>query len=81
MTTADTDNRVVPAHSFKYAATLQATEIGPRLQLLRVATGAGHGSGKPTGMLIAETAGQWAFAAHWTGLDDDPCSDTALRRR
>lgn len=68
VTTADTDNRVVPAHSFKYAATLQAAEIGPRPHLLRVETRAGHGAGTPTGMLIDQFADMWAFAAHWTGL-------------
>jgi prolyl oligopeptidase len=69
VTTADTDNRVVPAHSFKYAATLQAADIGPRPHLLRVETRAGHGAGTPTGMLIEQFADMWAFAAHWTGLD------------
>lgn len=68
VTTADTDNRVVPAHSFKYAATLQAADIGDRPHLLRVETRAGHGAGKPTDMVIAEFADMWAFAAHWTGL-------------
>ncbi|MCU0902495.1 MAG: prolyl oligopeptidase family serine peptidase [Tabrizicola sp.] len=68
VTTADTDNRVVPAHSFKYAATLQAADIGLRPQLLRVETRAGHGAGKPTAMVVEEFADRWAFAAHWTGL-------------
>jgi prolyl oligopeptidase len=69
ITTADTDDRVVPAHSFKYAATLQATDIGDRPHLLRVDTRAGHGVGKPTDKVIEELADMWAFAAHWTGLD------------
>lgn len=68
-TTGDTDNRVVPAHSFKYVATLQAAYIGPRPHLLRVETRAGHGSGKPTDMVIEEIADRWAFAARWTGLE------------
>jgi len=68
-TTADTDNRVVPAHSFKYVATLQATDIGDRPHLLRVETRAGHGSGTPTDMAIEQIADMWAFAAHWTGLE------------
>jgi prolyl oligopeptidase len=59
---------VVPGHSFKYAATLQAAEIGPKPHLLRVDMRAGHGAGKPTDMVIAEVADMWAFAAHWTGL-------------
>lgn len=66
--TADTDNRVVPAHSFKYAATVQAADLGNRPRLLRVDTRAGHGSGKPTHMVIDEYADMWAFAARWTGL-------------
>lgn len=69
VTTADTDNRVVPAHSFKYAAALQAADIGTHPHLLRVETRAGHGAGKPTDMVIEEFADMWAFAAHWTGLE------------
>ncbi|MGK6316993.1 prolyl oligopeptidase family serine peptidase [Neorhizobium sp. DT-125] len=66
VTTADADDRVVPAHSFKYIAALQAADLGPRL--LRVDTGAGHGAGKPTAKVIEEAADMLAFAAHWTGL-------------
>jgi prolyl oligopeptidase len=68
VTTADTDNRVVPGHSFKYVAALQAAGIGPRPHLLRVETKAGHGGGKPMPMVIEENADRWAFAARWTGL-------------
>lgn len=68
VTTADTDDRVVPAHSFKYVATLQASDLGVRPRLLRVETRAGHGSGKPTDKAIEEIADVWAFAAYWTGL-------------
>ncbi|UHD46009.1 prolyl oligopeptidase family serine peptidase [Aureimonas altamirensis] len=68
-TTADTDDRVVPAHSFKYVATLQAADIGDRPHLLRVETRAGHGAGKPIDKVIDEVADRWAFAAHWTGLE------------
>ncbi|MCG7625894.1 prolyl oligopeptidase family serine peptidase [Epibacterium sp. Ofav1-8] len=68
VTTADTDNRVVPAHSFKYTAALQAADIGDRPHLLRVETRAGHGAGKPTHMVIDEFSDMWAFAAYWTGL-------------
>lgn len=67
-TTADMDNRVVPAHSFKYVAALQASDLGPRPRLLRVETRAGHGTGTPMGMLIEQFADMWAFAAQWTGL-------------
>lgn len=68
VTTADTDDRVVPGHSFKYAAALQAAGLGPKPQLIRIETRAGHGSGKPISKLIEETADVYAFLAHWTGL-------------
>ena len=68
-TTADTDDRVVPGHTFKYVAALQTANIGPKPHLARVETRAGHGAGKPIDKVIAETADLWAFAAHWTGLD------------
>ena len=68
VTTADTDDRVVPGHSFKYAAALQAAEIGPKPHLIRVETRAGHGSGKPTDKSIEEGADVLAFLARWTGL-------------
>jgi prolyl oligopeptidase len=71
-TTADTDDRVVPGHTFKYVAALQAAEIGPRPHLVRIETRAGHGAGKPTDKVIEETADLWAFAAYWTGLDVMP---------
>jgi prolyl oligopeptidase len=69
VTTADTDDRVVPGHSFKYAAALQAANIGDKPHLIRIETRAGHGSGKPTDKIIAEAADQWAFIAKWTGMD------------
>ena len=68
VTTADTDDRVVPGHSFKYAAALQAAPIGDKPHLIRIETRAGHGSGKPTDKIIAEAADLWAFAGYWTGL-------------
>mgnify|MGYP000900630633 CR=1 FL=1 len=68
VTTADTDDRVVPAHSFKYTAALQAASIGDRPHLIRIETRAGHGSGKPVDKLIAEFADEYAFVAYWTGL-------------
>ena len=61
VTTADTDDRVVPGHSFKFAAALQAAHAGEPPVLIRIETGAGHGSGKPTSKLIDETADLWAF--------------------
>ena len=68
VTTADTDDRVVPGHSFKYAAALQAAPIGPRPHLIRIETRAGHGSGKPTDKAIEESADILAFFAAATGL-------------
>jgi len=61
VTTADTDDRVVPGHSFKFAARLQAAQSGEAPLLVRIETRAGHGSGKPTAMAIEEIADQWAF--------------------
>ncbi|MBE9013520.1 S9 family peptidase [Pseudanabaenaceae cyanobacterium LEGE 13415] len=61
ITTADHDDRVVPAHSFKYAAALQAAHQGDQPVLIRIETKAGHGAGKPTAKIIEEIADQWAF--------------------
>lgn len=69
VTTADTDDRVVPGHSFKYASALQHARIGNAPHLIRVETSAGHGSGKPTDKVIEEGADVLAFLAHWTGLN------------
>jgi len=63
ITTADHDDRVVPAHSFKFAAALQEAQGGPAPILIRVETRAGHGTGKPTSMQIEQTADEWAFLA------------------
>jgi prolyl oligopeptidase len=71
-TTADTDDRVVPGHTFKYTAALQAADIGPKPHLVRIETRAGHGSGKPTDKIIEETSDLYAFAAKWTGLEVTP---------
>ncbi len=68
VTTGDTDDRVVPAHSFKYIAALQAADIGPKPHLIRVETRTGHGSGKPIDKVIDEYSDMYAFAAFWTGL-------------
>ena len=68
VTTADHDDRVVPAHSFKYAAALQAAAIGDRPHLLRVESDAGHGGGRPLDKVIAGGADVLAFLAAWTGL-------------
>jgi len=63
VTTADTDDRVVPGHSFKFAARLQECQAGDAPVLIRIETRAGHGSGKPTTKLIEETADELAFLA------------------
>ncbi len=71
VTTADTDDRVVPGHSFKYIAALQAAEAtGSKPHLIRIETRAGHGSGKPTAKIIEEAADVYAFLGHFTGLDE-----------
>ena len=70
VTTADTDDRVVPGHSFKYIAALQATDgVGTEPHLIRIETRAGHGSGKPTSKIIEEASDVYAFLGHFTGLD------------
>ncbi len=61
VTTADHDDRVVPAHSFKFAAALQKAHKGDNPVLIRIATKAGHGAGKPTAKVIEEAADKWAF--------------------
>ncbi|WP_243315981.1 prolyl oligopeptidase family serine peptidase [Geothrix paludis] len=61
VTTGDHDDRVVPAHSHKFIATLQADQAGSAPVLTRIETNAGHGAGKPTAKLIAERADLWAF--------------------
>ncbi|PSB03011.1 prolyl oligopeptidase family serine peptidase [Merismopedia glauca] len=61
ITTAERDDRVVPAHSFKFAAALQAAHQGEVPVLIRIETKAGHGAGKPTTKMIEEAADKWAF--------------------
>jgi len=61
ITTADTDDRVAPAHAKKFAAVLQAAQVGSAPILLRVETKAGHGSGKPTSKVIEEQSDIYAF--------------------
>ncbi|MGI4739272.1 MAG: prolyl oligopeptidase family serine peptidase [Janthinobacterium lividum] len=61
ITTADHDDRVVPAHSFKFAAELQACHVGPTPVLIRIDVNAGHGAGKSTQLQIAEWADVWSF--------------------
>lgn len=61
VTTADHDDRVVPAHSFKFAARLQEYHSGVNPVIIRIETDAGHGAGKPTSKIIEEQADKWAF--------------------
>lgn len=61
VTTADTDDRVVPSHSFKFIAELQHCQGGPAPVLARIETRAGHGAGRPVSKSIEEVADQWAF--------------------
>jgi prolyl oligopeptidase len=68
ITTADHDDRVVPAHSFKFAAALQAAHRGAAPVLIRIETRAGHGAGKPTWMIIEEQADKWAFLVKTLGM-------------
>ncbi len=69
ITTADHDDRVVPWHSFKYAAAMQKAQGCDNPVLIRVETRAGHGAGKPTWMQIEDVADQWAFAAWALGFE------------
>ena len=68
VTTADHDDRVVPAHSFKFAATLQKAHAGKNPVLIRIETKAGHGAGKPTTKIIEEAADKWAFVVRELGM-------------
>ncbi|MFO0846090.1 MAG: prolyl oligopeptidase family serine peptidase [Gemmataceae bacterium] len=68
VTTADTDDRVVPGHSFKFAARLQECHEGPNPVLIRIETKAGHGAGKPTAKLIEELADEYAFLIKTLGI-------------
>ncbi len=69
ITTGDHDDRVVPAHSFKFAATLQADNDGTNPTLIRIETKAGHGAGKPTSKQIDEAADIWTFVMYNLGME------------
>lgn len=69
VTTADHDDRVVPAHSFKFIATLQERYKGNRPQLIRIDVKAGHGAGKPTSKIIEEQADIWSFMFYNMGIN------------
>ena len=68
VTTADTDDRVVPGHSFKYAAAMQKAQGSAAPILIRIETRAGHGAGKPTDMVIEDYADRWAFLVRNLGM-------------
>jgi prolyl oligopeptidase len=68
VTTADHDDRVFPAHSFKYAAALQAAQAGAAPVLIRIETRAGHGAGKPTAKIIEEQADLYGFLVKNLGM-------------
>lgn len=68
VTTADTDDRVVPGHSFKFTAKIQECQTGAAPVLARIETKAGHGAGKPTAKIIEETADMWAFLVKSLGF-------------
>jgi prolyl oligopeptidase len=68
VSTADHDDRVVPAHSFKFGAALQAAQSCNNPVLMNIETKAGHGAGKPTSMVIQEQADKWAFTLYNMGL-------------
>ncbi len=72
VTTADHDDRVVPAHSFKYIARLQEQHTGKLPVLIRIDTDAGHGAGKPTAKIIEEQTDIWAFTMYHLGLKIQP---------
>lgn len=69
ITTGDHDDRVFPAHSFKFAAALQAAQAGASPTLIRIETRAGHGAGKPTSKIIEEAADRWAFLINNLGMN------------
>jgi len=71
VTTADHDDRVVPAHSFKFAATLQEHQKAENPILIRIETSAGHGAGTPTSKQIEQAADKWAFAFYNMGIIPD----------
>jgi len=71
VTTGDHDDRVVPAHSFKYAATLQNKYKGNNPVLIRIETDAGHGAGKPTEKIIEEYSDIYSFMFYNLGVNPE----------
>lgn len=79
ITTADHDDRVVPAHSFKFAAALQAAHAGQEPVIIRIEERAGHGAGRPTSKIIDEQADKWSFLFHNMGLNPYAEPDQAAK--
>jgi prolyl oligopeptidase len=77
VTTGDHDDRVVPAHSFKFAARLQEAHTGDDPVLIRIETDAGHGAGKPTSKIIQEQADKWSFLFWNMGYEALPSSSNS----
>ena len=80
ITTADHDDRVVPAHSFKFAATLQDAHSGSSPVLIRIQTKAGHGAGKPTSVQIEEITDMWAFLVRTLDMKIDLASSESTKK-
>lgn len=76
ITTGDHDDRVVPSHSFKFAAALQAAQGCDNPAMIRIETRAGHGAGKPTAKIIEEVADRWAFLVQTLNIDATPAMKT-----
>ena len=79
ITTSDHDDRVVPAHSFKFAATMQADQGGDAPILIRIETKSGHGGGRPTSKLIEEVADRWAFLSVSLGMEKDQPTEPSTK--
>ena len=75
--TADHDDRVVPLHSFKFAATMQAAQAGDAPVLIRIETKAGHGAGKPVTKMIEEITDEWSFLVKSLHMSDTSLSSGA----
>ena len=71
ISTGDHDDRVMPAHSYKFASALQAAQQGDAPVLIRIQTKTGHGVGKPTKLLIEERADMWAFLVEALGMTEE----------
>jgi len=80
ITTADHDDRVVPAHSFKFAAALQAAQSCDKPVLIRIETKAGHGAGKPTSKVVEEAADKWAFLVKVLEMEIKPPPKSPLQK-